>query len=107
MADAAQLMERLNAGLPELRSSVLVPNLKGLERAVGADAKEIAVVLSATETMNRKDINMGLDAAVAVSDRTLRAARESGLRTRAYVAVAFCCPFEGPPPLARVCDLGS
>src|SRR3546814_2442152 len=62
MADAAQLMERLNAGLPELRSSVLVPNLKGLERAVGADAKEIAVVLSATETMNRKNINMGLDA---------------------------------------------
>src|SRR3546814_19506234 len=41
LADAAQLMERLNAGLPALRSSVLVPHLQGLARAVGAGAKEL------------------------------------------------------------------
>lgn len=105
MADAADLLPQVQAQLPALRSSVLVPNRKGLERAHAAGAREVAVVLSATETMNRKNINMGLDEAVAVSEQTLQAARALGLRTRAYVAVAFDCPFEGETPLDRVVDL--
>lgn len=102
MADAADLVPRVLAALPPLRTSVLVPNLKGLERAHAAGAREIAVVLSATETMNRKNINMGLDQAIEVSEQTLREAAQLGLRTRAYVAVAFDCPFEGPVALAAV-----
>lgn len=105
MADAAELLPQVQARLPALRTSVLVPNLKGLERAHAAQAREIAVVLSATETMNRKNINMGLDEATEVSEHTTRAARALGLRTRAYVAVAFDCPFEGETPLARVVAL--
>src|SRR6187402_2366175 len=57
MADAGELVGQLNAALPRLRTSVLVSNLKGLERAHAAGAREIAVVLSATETMNRRNIN--------------------------------------------------
>lgn len=105
MADAADLLPQVQARLPGLRSSVLVPNRKGLERAHAAGAQEIAVVLSATETMNRKNINMGLDEAIAVSEQTLQAALALGLRTRAYVAVAFDCPFEGETPLDRVVNL--
>lgn len=105
LADAADLLPQLNQALPQLRSSVLVPNLKGLERAHAAGAREIAVVLSATETMNRKNINMGLDAAIEASIQTLTQAQHLGLRTRAYVAVAFECPFEGPTPLDRVLRL--
>ena len=105
MADAGELLSQAQARLPALRCSVLVPNLKGLERAHAAGAREIAVVLSATDTMNRKNINMGLDDATAVSEQTLHAARELGLRTRAYVAVAFDCPFEGETPLDRVLAL--
>jgi hydroxymethylglutaryl-CoA lyase len=105
MADAGALLEQLQAALPTLRSSVLVPNLKGLERACAAGAREIAVVLSATETMNQKNINMGLDEAVEASVQTLQRARSLGLATRAYVAVAFGCPFEGLPPRQRVLDL--
>ena len=107
MADAGDLVAQLNAALPELRSSVLVPNLKGLQRAHAAGAQEIAVVLSATETMNRKNINMGLDEATEVSARTLAEAQRLGLRTRAYVAVAFDCPFEGETPLAEVVRLAA
>ncbi|MDM0000360.1 hydroxymethylglutaryl-CoA lyase [Variovorax sp. J22P240] len=107
MADAGELVAQLNEALPELRSSVLVPNLKGLERAHAAGAREIAVVLSATETMNRKNINMGLHEATEVSARTLAEARRLGMRTRAYVAVAFDCPFEGETPLAEVVRLAS
>lgn len=105
MADAAALVAQVNAALPALRMSVLVPNLKGLERAHAAGAQEIAVVLSATETMNRKNINMSLEQATEVSEQTLRAAKALGLRTRAYVAVAFDCPFEGTVPLNTVLRL--
>jgi len=105
MADAAELLPLVHAALPELRCSVLVPNLKGLERAHAAGAAEIAVVLSATETMNQRNINMGLNEATEVSERTLAAAQALGLRTRAYVAVAFDCPFEGETPLAEVLRL--
>jgi hydroxymethylglutaryl-CoA lyase len=107
MADAAELVPQVHAALPALRTSVLVPNLKGLERAHAAGAREIAVVLSATETMNRRNINMGLDQATEVSEATLAAARRLGLRTRAYVAVAFDCPFEGETPLDEVLRLAA
>ncbi len=107
MADAADLVPQVRAVLPGLRCSVLVPNLKGLERAHAAGAEEIAVVLSATETMNRKNINMGLDQATEVSEQTLAEAQRLGLRTRAYVAVAFDCPFEGETPLDTVLRLSA
>ncbi|VFR46009.1 Hydroxymethylglutaryl-CoA lyase [plant metagenome] len=105
MADAADLMARLAHDAFGLRVSVLVPNLKGLARAAEAGAQEVAVVLSATETMNQKNINMGLDQATEVSEQVLAEARALGLRTRAYVAVAFDCPFEGEVPLDRVVAL--
>lgn len=114
MADAADLMPRVQSALPQLRLSALVPNLKGLERAHAAGATEVAVVLSATETMNQKNINMSLDQAMEVCEQTLRSARRMEMRTRAYVAVAFDCPFEGPTPLdavlrasARMLDAGA
>ena len=107
MADAAQLVPQVQAALPRLRISALVPNLKGLERAHAAGAQEIAVVLSATETMNRKNINMSLQEATEVCEQTLRSAHGLGLRTRAYVAVAFDCPFEGPTPLESVLRLAT
>ena len=102
MADAAELVPRVQAALPQVRVSTLVPNLKGLERARAAGAHEIAVVLAATETMNQKNINMSLQQATEVCEQTLRSARSMGLRTRAYVAVAFDCPFEGATPLDAV-----
>lgn len=105
MADAAEVLAGAQQRFPALRTSVLVPNLKGLERAHAAGATEVAVVLSATETMNQKNINMGLQLATEVSEQTVQAARALGLKTRAYVAVAFECPFEGPTPLARVMEL--
>jgi hydroxymethylglutaryl-CoA lyase len=105
MADAAEVLAGVQARLPDLRASVLVPNLKGLERARAAGAREIAVVLSATETMNQRNINMTLEEAAMVSEQTLHAALAAGLRTRAYVAVAFDCPFEGEVRLDTVVAL--
>lgn len=105
MADAAELLPPLQTHWPTLRLSALVPNPRGLERALAAGAREIAVVLSATETMNQRNINMGLAQAAEVSAQTLALAQQAGLATRAYVAVAFECPFEGVVPADRVIGL--
>lgn len=107
MADASELVPQVQAALPQVRVSTLVPNLKGLERAQAAGAQEVAVVLSATETMNQKNINMSLPQATEVCEQTLRAARAAGIHTRAYVAVAFDCPFEGPTQLDAVLRLSA
>ena len=75
--------------------SVLVPNMKGFEMASEAGAKIITVVPSATETMNQKNINMGLEETVKSSCNIIKSAKSSNLRTRAYVSVAWECPYEG------------
>lgn len=104
MADADELFPRLPR--PDLVAySALVPNRRGLERARAAGVAEIAVVLSATDTMNRRNINMSLAEAQAASADTVRAALADGMRAKAYVAVAFECPFEGAVDPGRVLGL--
>ena len=104
MADAEAVLQGL-AAPADARVSALVPNRRGLQRAVQAGAKEVAVVLSATETMNQKNIRMSLDVALQTCKDTIADAAAAGLRTRAYVAVAFACPFEGETPTGRVVEL--
>ena len=93
MAGAAQVVDALD--LDRADFSALVPNRKGYEAARAAGVRSIAVVLSATDTMNRRNINMGLDEAAGLFRELVRQAGADGLRPRAYVAVAFECPFEG------------
>ena len=85
--------------------SVLVPNLKGFELARDAGAKIITVVPSATETMNQKNINMSLNETISSSCKILKEAKSSKLRTRAYVSVAWECPYEGKVDPGRVSTL--
>lgn len=104
MADADELYPRLPLS-DQVAYSALVPNRRGLARAAQAGAKEIAVVLSATDTMNRRNINLGLDDACAESVATIAEARRMGMRAKGYVAVAFICPFEGAVDPERVLTL--
>lgn len=94
MADADALFARLS-GRDQVAYSALVPNRRGLDRALAAGVPEIAVVLSATETMNLRNINLTLAQTEAVCIETVQAAVAAGIRAKAYVAVAFTCPFEG------------
>ena len=104
MADADLLFVQLPAP-DRVAYSALVPNVRGLERARVCGVREIAVVLSATETMNQRNINMGLVQATEVCAQTMDVAIKAGLRAKAYVAVAFECPFEGLVPPDRVMAL--
>ena len=93
MAGAAEVVRNLDLARADFHA--LVPNRKGYELARAAGIRSVGAVLSATETMNRENINMGLDAATAVCAELMQQARGDGLTARAYVSVAFECPFEG------------
>ncbi|HUH40584.1 MAG TPA: hydroxymethylglutaryl-CoA lyase [Castellaniella sp.] len=104
MADADHLYPRLPAQ-DQVQYSALVPNLRGLDRARAAGVREIAVVLSATDTMNLRNINLDLTQTVASCADMIRAAAKDAIRCKAYVSVAFECPYEGQVDPARILDL--
>jgi len=104
MADAAELYARLprDAGI---NFEALVPNERGYDRAVECGVTTVALVLAATDTFNRKNINMSLDKAVAVNEAVIGRAKADGIRARSYISVATACPYEGPTPPEVVFDL--
>ncbi len=84
--------------------SVLIPNERGLERALDLRDRfdEISVFLSASETHNRKNVNRSIEESLAGLERTLALARDAGLRCEGVISVSFGCPYEGEVPLERV-----
>ncbi|UGS35476.1 hydroxymethylglutaryl-CoA lyase [Capillimicrobium parvum] len=106
LADAADVLE--TADIPdEVSVSVLVPNERGLDGALGHRERidEISVFLSASETHNRKNVNRSVEESIAGLERVLPRAREAGLRTEAVVATSFGCPYEGHVAPARVFEI--
>lgn len=103
MAGTGELVARLSPP-PGVVFSALVPNMKGYELARAAGMDQVAVVVSATETMNQRNINMSLEQTFAVAEAVIRRGSDEGARVQAYLAVAFECPFEGPTPAAVVRD---
>jgi hydroxymethylglutaryl-CoA lyase len=101
MADAADLYARLPAR-PGINYEALVPNEKGYERAVAAGAKTIAVVVAASDTFNRRNINMSLDEASTVCATVIKRAKREGKGARAYISTIAACPYEGVIPPERV-----
>lgn len=93
MADASQLLQAISMRGADL--SVLVPNVRGYERARAAGARKVAVVLATTDTMNRRNIGMSTAEALAACLEVTAMARRDDVGVRAYVATAFACPFEG------------
>jgi len=94
LADAEEVFRAIRRR-PGVRYPVLVPNLKGLERALKAGAREVAVFTAASETFNLKNINMSIDRSLEVIADVVREARAAGLWVRGYISVCFGCPYEG------------
>jgi len=84
--------------------SVLIPNERGLERALGLRDRfdEINVFVSASETHNRKNVNRSIEESLTGLERTLAAAGEAGLRCEGVISTSFGCPYEGEVPPERV-----
>ncbi len=75
--------------------SALVPNSRGLERAIEAGIREVAVFLSASETHNKMNVNKTVADTLAVFEEIVPPAREAGLTVRAYLSTVWGCPYEG------------
>ena len=104
LADAAQVMATLGEAGRDL--PVLVPNERGLDRALELGLRHVAVFGSATETFAQKNLNRGLEEQFAMFEPTVRRARDAGLDVRAYVSMCFGDPWEGAVPVEQVVSVG-
>ncbi len=104
LADADELMARLERR-PGVRYPVLVPNARGLERAVTAGVDAICVFTAASETFTRHNIGMSIDESLAAFEPVVAHARREGWWIRGYLSTAFGCPYEGPIAERAVTDV--
>ncbi|MEV0000299.1 hydroxymethylglutaryl-CoA lyase [Streptomyces sp. NPDC050848] len=100
LADAEDLFPLLT-GVPA-RLPVLVPNERGLDRALALGAREVAVFASATESFAKANLNRTVDEALAMFEPVVTRAIEQGLRIRGYLSMCFGDPWEGPVPVDQV-----
>jgi hydroxymethylglutaryl-CoA lyase len=104
LADAEDVIRLLDP-VPAVRYSALVPNMKGLERALEGGMRRIAVFTAASETFNRRNINMGIRESIDVFRPLVDRALKEGLSVRGYISTCFTCPYEGPVKKEKVADV--
>lgn len=104
LADAQELIARLDPA-PGVRYSALVPNMKGLERAISSGIRRIAVFTAASETFNRKNINMGIQESIEGFKPVVDRALKEGITVRGYVSTCFVCPYEGAVGKEKVAEV--
>jgi hydroxymethylglutaryl-CoA lyase len=106
LADAEQVLAAIERR-DGVSFSVLIPNERGLERALGMRERfdEINVFLSASETHNRKNVNRSIEESLAGLEATLATAGEAGLRREGVISTSFGCPYEGEVPPERVFEI--
>jgi hydroxymethylglutaryl-CoA lyase len=106
MADAAEVWSAVTQN-PDVRYSALVPNLTGAERALAAGFREIEVVVSASDTHNRKNINRSTEESLDDIAAILDLVHAQGATCQVIVSTAWGCPYEGDVPVERVVGVAS
>lgn len=104
LADAEQLFPLVSdlARDAGVKLPVLVPNARGLDRALALGARSVAVFVSATESFAKANLNRTMDEALAMSEPVVARAREQQVQVRGYLSMCFGDPWEGPVPIAQV-----
>lgn len=101
--DADEVAARIRRN-PAVRYIGLIPNLKGLERAVKAGVDEISLPAAATETFARKNLNRSLDECIEMVAQVVKEA-PADLVVSCALSMTFGCPYEGHVPVSRVVNL--
>lgn len=107
LADAAEVMAGIRR-TSSVRYTALVPNRKGMERALAAEVDEVAVFTGASETFVQHNINTSIAGSIENFRPVVEMARKAGKRVRGYISTAFGCPYEGhvsAEAVAHVVDL--
>ncbi|XVV12812.1 hydroxymethylglutaryl-CoA lyase [Actinoplanes sp. CA-131856] len=106
MADADEVWSRATKH-PEIRYSALIPNSRGAQRALAAGFREIEVVVSASDTHNRRNLNRSTDESLDDIASLVPLIHEAGATVEVIVATSFGCPFEGDIDPGRVAGIVS
>ncbi|WP_025138158.1 hydroxymethylglutaryl-CoA lyase [Achromobacter sp. DH1f] len=106
LADAADVMRRIRRQ-PGVIYTALVPNIRGLERALEAGTDEMNLVMSCSETHNRANLRMTRDQSYAELSQVLAAAAQTGTPCNVSLSTAFGCPFDGDVAAGQVLDLAA
>ncbi|MGF6099120.1 hydroxymethylglutaryl-CoA lyase [Pseudomonas sp. 18175] len=101
MAGSDDVLRRL-APRPGVTYTALVPNLQGLDMALAAGCREVAVFAAASEAFSQKNINCSIAQSLERFEPVLAKAREAGVAVRGYVSCVLGCPFTGAVPVAQV-----
>jgi hydroxymethylglutaryl-CoA lyase len=106
LADASEVLAALSLP-PSVAVSVLIPNERGLERALGLRERfsEINGFLSASETHNQRNVGRSVAESLSGLRRTFARALDEGLRCEGVISTSFGCPYEGHVPVDRVLDI--
>src|ERR1700754_2476668 len=104
MADADDVWARVTKH-PEIRYSALIPNTRGAQRALAAGFREIEVVVSASDTHNRRNLNRSTEESLADIDGLIPLIHDAGATVEVIVATSFGCPFEGDIAPERVASI--
>jgi hydroxymethylglutaryl-CoA lyase len=94
MADADDVWAQVTKN-PDIRYSALIPNTRGAQRAIAAGFREIEVVVSASDTHNRHNLNRSTDESIEDIAQLIPLIHEAGATVEVIVATSFGCPFEG------------
>jgi hydroxymethylglutaryl-CoA lyase len=106
LADAEQVLEAIERP-GGVSYSVLIPNERGLDRALAHRERfdEVNLFLSASETHNRENVNRSIAESLTGLERTIARARAEGLRCEGVISTSFGCPYEGEVPSDRVLEI--
>jgi hydroxymethylglutaryl-CoA lyase len=105
LADAEQVLDGLTRR-PGVRYPVLVPNERGLKRALDAECTDIAIFGSSTETFAQRNLNSTVDRQFDMFAPVVAGARDAGMDVRGYLSMCFGDPWEGPVAYGQVVDVG-
>ncbi len=104
MADADEVWARIEKR-PEIRYSALIPNSRGAQRAITAGFREIEVVVSASDTHNRRNLNRSTAESLDDITSLIQLIHQAGSTVEVIVATSFGCPFEGDIDPERVAGI--
>jgi hydroxymethylglutaryl-CoA lyase len=94
LGDAAEVFQRIRRE-DRVTYSALVPNQRGLDRALAAGVSKVSVFTAASETFNRRNINTSIAGSLKRLQPVVRRAVQAGIPVRGYLSTAFWCAFEG------------
>lgn len=94
-AELVQLYLKSSFYNSKFSSGVLVPNEKGMQQAIDANVKEVAIFAACTESFSKKNINCTIEESFERFERVMKLARKNKIKVRGYLSTCFGCPFEG------------